>query len=993
MKSTYSTPRAFSANGALKRGKLFLTLILGWYLNVRMEFNHYYLTPDLKNGHFDMASQYTDWSSVCQSNCEMDIARDIIRDGQQIENRIGYSEGNVLTFDDKRQQDISPNLLTIKDPLQNSRNHTPITPINLPKSSKARPSFQYNRCSYNFGAPFQNSNNNPEYHLRHPTVFLGNPNSANGTRLLAKRNRENTETDFDQNFRSTTFRPTDHDRKNPQYIDFTTPGIVRAPYEVEISNSKSNDKTKNTLKRTISNISEKLIQGTNCCGKWSNSIVEDSSIKTLDPAILSKLNQNIYDPYNYQQILQQYHENLKPDPNDKTEVLVINKKFYDKKIAENWLPGLSKFGETNNFESGVFDFRQNLGFKNDLSNLSSSNFFSLGCGNCRIWVTARTCQVIFLMLVTACVSFAAVYVPIILLQKFNDQGNVTVVDYWTTDAPFDYDYPGTGVIEGGQENQAPSNPIQINQYNPTNAPNHPPVYQPIKPTKRPIQTTRPNNNRPNSKPKINRPKNTPKKNDNRPNKKPTDEDYNPLIGILGADYFTIHDGSGGGEPIGYGRGVMEEYDHQQEINFSNIVKDKNEAEYENYYDQEYQEKLEAEMKKKQREYERELERERQREQLKKEREEERNNQKNKKDPQMTVEEFLDGASVRQLTDVMGQQADKIISDQIGFSTTSDTRPIERFYTEKPNLAMRTSQKIEETDRPDPLTRLEQTIQKYIEHKENENNKLDNETDSKSRILSIATTTKTPPIKRAKIKVPTKTKAKSPAKYYTKGPKRGQLRPNFLQASQIKMENEANSNSMSERSLKIDLEDQEQRKPESLLDLLHRRKLQYKQQQAVINAKSPTGIENEGQLPPSVTDFIKSLEKLENFGDTTSKDIEIESLREKLLGGSDKNKVDFSVRRIDNQIQESLKTFASTGQIATTTIKNQVVLEDQEHEPEEIALEPPKPQTITTTTEKQKTTPTKTPVAAKKFPKEAPDRVYKPSFGGSFRAHQLMSRLG
>ena len=217
-----------------------------------------------------MASQYTDWSSVCQSNCEMDIARDIIRDGQQIENRIGYSERNVLTFDDKRHQDTSPNLLTIQDPsaLQNSRNHTPITPINLPKSSKARPSFQYNRCSYNFGAPFQNSNNNPEYHLRHPTVFLGNPNSANGTRLLANRNRENTETDSDQNSRSTTFRPTDHDRKNPQYIDFTTPGIVRAPYEVEISNSKNNSKTKNTLKRTISNISEKIIQSTNCCSKW-----------------------------------------------------------------------------------------------------------------------------------------------------------------------------------------------------------------------------------------------------------------------------------------------------------------------------------------------------------------------------------------------------------------------------------------------------------------------------------------------------------------------------------------------------------------------------------------------------------------------------------------------------------------------------------------------------------------------------------------------------
>ena len=49
-----------------------------------------------------------------------------------------------------------------------------------------------------------------------------------------------------------------------------------------------------------------------------------------------------------------------------------------------------------------------------------SHYFRIGCGNCRIWVTARSCQAAFLLIGAICIIFTSVYLPIVLTKNHQD---------------------------------------------------------------------------------------------------------------------------------------------------------------------------------------------------------------------------------------------------------------------------------------------------------------------------------------------------------------------------------------------------------------------------------------------------------------------------------------------------------------------------------------------------------------------------------------------
>jgi len=48
------------------------------------------------------------------------------------------------------------------------------------------------------------------------------------------------------------------------------------------------------------------------------------------------------------------------------------------------------------------------------------HYYGIGCGNCRIWVTARSCQAAFLLIGAICIIFTSVYLPIVLTKNHQD---------------------------------------------------------------------------------------------------------------------------------------------------------------------------------------------------------------------------------------------------------------------------------------------------------------------------------------------------------------------------------------------------------------------------------------------------------------------------------------------------------------------------------------------------------------------------------------------
>lgn len=101
---------------------------------------------------------------------------------------------------------------------------------------------------------------------------------------------------------------------------------------------------------------------------------------------------------------QSYHTPTGPiDPND--QVLVINRAFFQD-------PQKTKLKCTS------FTSKHSLSDK--ISSFSNSR---LGCGNCRIWVTARTCQAIFFMVAVVIALAGAVYGSIILTQTLNSSNS------------------------------------------------------------------------------------------------------------------------------------------------------------------------------------------------------------------------------------------------------------------------------------------------------------------------------------------------------------------------------------------------------------------------------------------------------------------------------------------------------------------------------------------------------------------------------------------
>ena len=108
--------------------------------------------------------------------------------------------------------------------------------------------------------------------------------------------------------------------------------------------------------------------------------------------------------YDYEKVIEEHRDrlfpasrmNLVPPVPPEHEVLFIGGRPKDLPLTEKTKT------ETNNFYNHSNNF---------------SYFFSLGCGNCRIWVTARTCQAIFVLFTAICVIATAVYVPIVLTQQ------------------------------------------------------------------------------------------------------------------------------------------------------------------------------------------------------------------------------------------------------------------------------------------------------------------------------------------------------------------------------------------------------------------------------------------------------------------------------------------------------------------------------------------------------------------------------------------------